>query len=198
MVFSVRPPIIVSCKICGKEFSICQAHYERGQGRYCSRVCRDEARKKRTICKCETCGKEFTIWSYKIKHGRGRFCSQKCSSPARSEHWKKDNNPRWNGGTSVQRYCEKFNESLKEEIRGKFERTCYNCGKSELDEQYHLSIHHIDYNKMQGCNGRKWCLIPLCMSCHNKTHFNRWYWFNKFIYYWAIHYWSDNNGYCMV
>lgn len=93
------------------------------------------------------------------------------------------NNPNWKGGVSFEQYCPKFNKHLKEEIREKFGRTCFICGKHEGHEL--LSVHHVDYNKGQGC-GSKWALVPLCRSCHAKTSHNRWHWFGLLGNYWAM------------
>ena len=34
---------------------------------------------------------------------------------------------------------------------------------------FRLSVHHLDNDKEQGCNGKKWKLVPLCIHCHNST-----------------------------
>jgi DNA-binding CsgD family transcriptional regulator len=91
----------------------------------------------------------------------------------------------WKGGISFLPYCPEFNDNLKEKIRTEFGRVCYLCGKTEVDEGKGLCVHHIDYNKKQGC-GHKWALIPLCNSCHLRTNGNRWYYFNLFINYWIL------------
>jgi len=84
--------------------------------------------------------------------------------------------PAWKGGTSFYPYCPKFNEVLKEQIRNKYNRKCYTCGKNEVDNYLSngrtikLSVHHIDRDKEQGCNGKKWALVPMCVSCHAKVH----------------------------
>ncbi len=83
------------------------------------------------------------------------------------------NNPAWKAGTSFLPYCSKFNKRKKEEIRNEYDRKCYLCGKLEKDNKYKsgkqckLSIHHIDSDKQQGCNGTPWKLVPLCIHCHN-------------------------------
>lgn len=50
------------------------------------------------------------------------------------------------------------------------------CGLSEEENvgQRKLSVHHVDMNKDQGCNGHKWKLVPLCTSCHRKSHTKIW------------------------
>lgn len=92
-------------------------------------------------------------------------------------------NAAWRGGISKQRYCPRFNEYLREEIRNSFNRECFICGVHENGKK--LDVHHVDYNKGQGC-GQKWSLVPLCHSCHMKTNTNRWYWFNLLSNYWAV------------
>jgi hypothetical protein len=100
----------------------------------------------------------------------------------REKHWN------WKGGTSHQRYCPKFNERLREDVRDKFERCCYLCGILESDAigNLKLSVHHVDYFKNSLCRGRSWAFVPLCRPCHTKTNYNRWYWFNLLINYWAM------------
>lgn len=89
-----------------------------------------------------------------------------------------EKNPSWRGGTSFYPYCYKFNDKLKEEIRTRYDRRCYICNKHEDEnilsngKKIRLSIHHIDRDKEQGCNGKKWLLVPLCISCHAKSHKN--------------------------
>lgn len=82
----------------------------------------------------------------------------------------------WKGGISFEPYCPKFNNRLKEEIRNKYGRKCLLCGAPENGRR--LDIHHVDYDKQQGCNGKKWELVPLCLPCHSKTNNSREYWNN--------------------
>ena len=103
------------------------------------------------------------------------------------------NHPGWKGGVTYEPYCPLFNNKFKEYIRDKFDRKCFYCGKSESDNitssgiKQKLSVHHVDYDKVDICNGRSWPFVPLCITCHNKTNNgSRWYWFNKFINYWIL------------
>lgn len=94
-------------------------------------------------------------------------------------------NAAWKGGTSFRPYCQAFNKKLKEEIREQFDRKCGYCDSIENGRKH--SVHHIDYNKMQGCGKhRRWNLVPLCTKCHPLTNFNRWYWFALFYNRWAM------------
>lgn len=92
--------------------------------------------------------------------------------------------PTWKGGKSFEPYCPKFNQSKKEEVRNRFNRTCFICGENENGRKLH--VHHVDYNKLQGCKGKQWALLPLCLSCHTKTSNSRHYYFNLLIHYWLI------------
>ena len=75
--------------------------------------------------------------------------------------------------TRYGKYCSKFNNTLKERIRDKYERKCLLCGMTEEEHirRYgcKLSIHHVDYNKECGCDGNECRLVPLCSACHAKT-----------------------------
>lgn len=93
-------------------------------------------------------------------------------------------NPHWKGGKSFEPYCPKFTKQLKEEIRTAFNHHCFLCPAEQNGKK--LDIHHIDYDKNDLCNGKKWPLLPFCHSCHMKTNFNRWYWFNLLLNYWAM------------
>ena len=86
---------------------------------------------------------------------------------------KGDKNPNWLGGISYERYCPLFNEKKKEEIRQQFCRICLLCFMTEEENGQKLDVHHIDYNKDQGCSGHEWRLVPLCRSCHMKTNHDR-------------------------
>lgn len=94
-----------------------------------------------------------------------------------------DKCPAWNGGKSFEPYCHKFNLSIKERVRDEFGRKCFLCEERENGRK--LDIHHVDYNKGQGC-GHAWNIIPLCRSCHAKTNANRWHWFCLLNCYWAL------------
>ena len=79
-----------------------------------------------------------------------------------------ENHHSWKGGISFEPYCPKFNNPLKEDYRNAYGRICGYCDKSELENGGRLSVHHIDGNKMQGCNDHEWFLVPLCRSCNSK------------------------------
>jgi len=77
-----------------------------------------------------------------------------------------ENASNWKGGISFEPYCPKFNNKKKEEIRNKYNRTCIISGISVLQNGRRLCVDHIDENKMQGCDGIPWRLIPLAHLIH--------------------------------
>ena len=80
-------------------------------------------------------------------------------------------------GIRKQPYCIKWTEKLREEIRDKFDRKCFICGKTEEDNGAKLSVHHTNSGKMCMCDYS--CeLVPLCKRCHGKTIVHRYYWYS--------------------
>ena len=80
----------------------------------------------------------------------------------------------WCGYANEQKYCHNFNSSCREQNRDKYDHQCFLCGKHEDDENRKLSVHHVDMNKDQGCNGHEWKLVPLCHACHARVHHTTW------------------------
>ena len=70
----------------------------------------------------------------------------------------------------IREYPVEFNKILKEAIRQRDNHQCQICGKTQLENTYKLSVHHIDYIK-NNLNPNN--LITLCKSCHMKTNYNR-------------------------
>jgi hypothetical protein len=133
------------------------------------------------LCQCD-CGNTTEAAVSQLKNGNISSCGCFRNEQA-SKRMVGINNPSWKGGISFGPYCPKFNEALKEEVREAFNHTCVICGAVETDKKH--AVHHVDYNKVQGCKGMRWSLVPLCGSCHSKTNHNRWFWFNKLINYWV-------------
>lgn len=166
------------CDVCGQEIylmpsKVCEKNY-------CSNKCKVLSKTTKVKHICKNCGKEFYCKLCLSNKGEGKFCTRKCMD----EYCIGENTSNWRGGLSFGQYCSLFNKKFKENIRRKFNRKCFICGKLEENEKYKLSIHHVDYFKLSICKGRDWAFLPLCTSCHAKTSFNRWYYFNLLINYW--------------
>ena len=86
----------------------------------------------------------------------------------------------WDGFSSEQKYCYKFNEDCRERNRLKYGNRCFICGKPQSENKTmagndrKLSVHHYDLNKMQGCNDHEWKLVPLCTGFHTSSHNETW------------------------
>jgi len=165
------------CRTCGKEFSRSVAYATATGGKYCSKHCAGKARAVEHKYICEVCGKEF------LGEAKGRkFCSTKCRKVGQSG----PGNPHWMGGKSFEPYCYKWTEALRESIREEFGRKCYLCPTTEKENGVKLSVHHINFDKMAGCYGKRWNLVPLCKKHHTKSSFNRFKYFNLLSNYWAM------------
>lgn len=86
----------------------------------------------------------------------------------------------WEQYVSDSPYCPAFNEECKESNREKYGRKCFICGMPESEnidsagKHKKLFVHHVDMNKLQGCNGHTWKLVPVCMHCHTQLHSELW------------------------
>lgn len=159
---------IRQCKLCGKEFQT-YGSLNKGKGLvYCSQECSSKDKENKVIVKCYTCGKSMERILSKINSRN--FCSDECYRKGRSGK----HHHAWKGGISFEPYCAKFNEEFKERVRNFFDRKCMLCGKEEDGKK--LSVHHVSYDKKVCCNEGIPMFLPLCVSCHTKTNYNREYW----------------------
>jgi len=82
-----------------------------------------------------------------------------------------DLHPNWKGGLSFAPYCFKFNEKRKKAVRNFFNNLCICTGEPQYNQA--LSVHHIDHDKEQGCNGKPFNLVPMCIEHHTKEQYNQ-------------------------
>ena len=80
----------------------------------------------------------------------------------------------WEGFATDSPYCPKFNEVCRESNREKYDRRCFLSDITEEKNGKKLSVHHIDMNKQQGCDGYAWKLVPLSVKWHNRVHTSLW------------------------
>lgn len=101
-----------------------------------------------------------------------------------NHHSKLENNTNWKGGISFDPYCIKFNAMMKQKIRDLYDNCDFISGlPAHVCNSYRkLDVHHVDYNKMQGCDDVKWILIPLSRSNNAIVNFNRFFWNRLFTY----------------
>ncbi len=181
---SWKEKVKITCQNCNKNFEVNLSRKD--TAKYCSNKCRGIYRSKNYYGKnhsnwkggkikkeCLICGIKFECKSY--QNDTAKLCSHKCRAEYQSKNYSGKNSSAWEGGKSFEPYCEKFNNHKKEEIRNQYGRKCYICGRDEKDnitktgKIRKLSVHHIDMDKEQGCNGKSWKLVPLCIHCHNSN-----------------------------
>ena len=83
----------------------------------------------------------------------------------------------WLGGKSFEPYSTSFNGNFKKLIRQRDNNTCILCNNSQGKLKRTLSIHHVDYDKL---NTTKENCCALCISCNFKVNHHRKQWTNFF------------------
>lgn len=165
-------------------YAICanpECEREGGRGRWVTlRSCRE-------LCySCAHKTEEFR--KKKSEENTGRVFSEETimlmSKSAKKRLEIPENNPNWKGGISFGEYCPKFNKQIKQDVRDKYNNCDYISGLPDniCNSCVKLDVHHVDYNKEQGCDEHEWRLIPLSKSNHTKTNFNRSFWNRLFTY----------------
>ena len=135
---------------------------------------------------CKQCGDEYTC--FKSTGETSYFCNRKCYDKWQSENKSGENNPNWKGGISFDPYCEKFNEVKKKEVRDRYDNCDYLTGiyrdicNMVGGKVQELSVHHVDYDKMQGCDDIKWKLIPVSKRHNTMFNKNRPFWKKLILY----------------
>lgn len=131
--------------------------------------------KEKIKINCSYCNKTLELHSHRTKKTKNFFCNEEHFYLWKTKNLLGKNNPNWKGGVSFDPYGVEFNSSLKEQIRFRDGYKCKICGCPQIENGKSLSIHHIDYNKL---NNNFNNLISLCKNCHVKTNGNRTYWEN--------------------
>lgn len=147
----------VHCKLCTKKFYAKPCHLRLGHGKYCSRHCQYESRKKGKFMPCFICGQK--TWKRPkalIKSKSGKFfCSKSCQTKWRNNFFSGKRHPFWKGGETTYRTILEKSGSKK---------TCKFCGNNDKRV---LAAHHLDCNRK---NNKQKNLIWLCHNCHHLVH----------------------------
>lgn len=121
--------------------------------------------------------KEFPELKYRIsKKLKGHKISEE-QRKKRSERMRLEKHPNWLGGKSFEPYDLNWTEQFRRRIRERDNQICMLCNIHREKLNYALSIHHIDYNKLNSINQN---CISLCKRCHTLTNYNRKYWIKLF------------------
>jgi hypothetical protein len=110
------------------------------QPKYCSRACRDEARRTGVTLTCRQCGQGFYRKRYQEtwSQERGPFCSMPCYGAWQSEHLVGPESPSWGqetnpSGRGSHRWMRQRAKALARDGH-----RCVRCGSTE-----HLHVHHV-------------------------------------------------------
>lgn len=169
----------VDCGVCGDTFETYQSRLDReGRGQYCSRECSDVSKRHPDTIEvqCANCDELVTIQpsrqdsmgDYELKN---HFCSKECESEWKSENWRGENHPTWQGG-SPDFYGESWPEQRRKAIKRDGWR-CQDCGITQREHRDQsnigLDVHHktpvTDFDNRNDAHELD-NLVTLCRSCH--------------------------------
>jgi len=185
------------CETCGKVFSV--RFSRRDKAKFCSYNCYWKFMKGNKLS--EQCKLKISVALKGVKKeghpawNKGKKYSKSVRkkmsearkgrhfSPFSKKHKEKiskalmNNKNGWIHGLAYEPYSVEFNKELKELIRHRDNYKCQLCDVPELGKNRKLSIHHIDYNKMNSMPSN---LITLCNSCNTKVNYCRKQWTKYF------------------
>jgi hypothetical protein len=177
--FSDNPPRCIECNeiisINALKTGLCQKCYLKSPK---NTFYIDGRNKNKYYCIEPNCGIEINYNSYHYGTQRCRPCMVKYMFRIGKLDVSGEKNPCWLGGISFEPYPLGWNKTFREQIRYRDGYKCQLCGKSEIECNRKLAVHHIDYDK-DNLNPKN--LISLCISCHMKTNTNREYWKEYFL-----------------
>jgi len=158
--------VIRTCEICGLAFRAAPNEVAMGKARFCSKACNGVYKRRRILRNCAYCGSEIEVVEWAAKKYSRSFCSDEC----RLKWQHRENNPNWNGGTSFEPYCFKFNPEFKNRVRAFFGYSCVMCGKPQIENgKRALAVHHVHHNKTACCDDSVKEFVVLCDVCHGKS-----------------------------
>jgi len=147
----------IPCKKCDKIFYSKPSWIKKGGGKYCSKYCYSQARKKGRVIKCFTCGKETYKQLKELNKSKDRkfFCGMRCSLQWHNSTFIGSRHPNWIHGEYS------YREVMK---RNKIVQVCALC---KSNNKKVIIVHHIDKNRK---NNTIKNLTWLCRNCHFLVH----------------------------
>lgn len=161
----------LTCNYCNKYFEEYPSKISDNRGKFCSKDCYfEDKRKNQIVCVCSLCGEEFKLCKseYDVRKNNKSdmiFCSNKCYH----EHNTGENVYNWNPETN-ELYRIRHSRNYLDWRNLIYERdnyTCQACGKKGC----RLNAHHINgfanniNLRLNIDNG-----ITLCKGCHQEYH----------------------------
>lgn len=151
---------IVKCQHCSNTLYVKPNHQKLGYGKFCSRRCTSESKKRGKYISCEICSKR--AWKTPKDEKKSKsglfFCSKSCQTRWRNSYFSGERHPLWIDGKGV------YRDILK---RTKQKQICRLCMTHDTRL---LIVHHIDKNRK---NNRPENLAWLCHNCHFLVHHDK-------------------------
>jgi hypothetical protein len=146
-----------ACRACGRQFRTKLFYVRRGFGKYCSRSCSYESKRKGEIVSCATCGKDIYRKPRLLRLSKSKkyFCSKSCQTQWRNIVFIGPKHANWKHGR--QAYRSVLGRAHRQKI-------CEVC--KTIDERV-LAVHHKDRNRL---NNTLENLAWLCHNCHFLVH----------------------------
>jgi hypothetical protein len=181
--------IEVVCRQCDKKYQTYKAWVRKGGGKFCSRLCYGSFKSKQDKDNKKWSGDNNPAKTERVKAiiSKARKGKKPWNKGVKRTDKERKNisqslkgktagskNPQWKGGISKLPYDAKLTKYEKSLIYKRDNWTCQECKKYPVK---YITVHHIDYNKM---NSDSKNLITLCRSCNCKANFNRDIWKEKF------------------
>ena len=150
------------CKQCSKKF---HAYVYDHRGKYCSRECYYENKRKKIGRECKNCGINFIVQPWRVAKGEGVYCSKSCSDIGRTtivakkclqceKHFKaRESHVTKGWGLYCSRQCQ-F-ESMRKQVSC----TCEECGNKFYTKQCYLNRGGGKFCSWKCCNENRG--IPL-------------------------------------
>lgn len=171
-------PIVAVCEECGK-YRDTTKHALRELCKSCSvkKFYEDPAEREKSSIRMKMIRDKLS--AYTKKYYEDPIAREKASARAQGIEYED-----WTGFSMRGRYCPKFNSDIKQYIRDKYNNCDYISGvhKDVCNNGRNLDVHHVDYNKQQGCDDHGWRLVPLSQKNHVRTNANRSFWNRLFTY----------------
>ena len=156
--------VVKVCPTCKKEF----ASFQSLKRIYCSAKCYHQGGNKKckpenkVIKKCDYCGKNVVRPASNF-HSKKTFCDYICMAKWQSVNTKKQNHPRWTGGTRNAKGVGW--KAARDKARTLSNGKCKMCGKTAKDVHHKIPVRC--FKKPSDAHHQS-NLIVLCHSCHPK------------------------------
>lgn len=160
-------PVECRCQQCGQTFGAMDYRASRPP-KFCSRACRDDARRTKVELTCRQCGQTFLRKAYQEdwSQERGPFCSMPCYGAWQREHIQGPSSPSWGvetnpNGRGSHRWLRNREAALARDGH-----RCVECGSTR-----NLHVHHVvPWEEGQADPHALDNLATLCALHHRRAH----------------------------